>query len=127
MPSSAPLNFGWLLDYPTRTQVSLLPKGLKSHTAIIAQSGSGKSFALGRLLEEVAGKTQGRIIILDPNSDFVKFSEVDESAWEKHSLEAEDNLIEFKRRWANLSFNVFTKRSPESLHLSHMAASAVLP
>ena len=35
------------------------------HTAVIAQSGSGKSFFLGRLLEEIALKTQARVVILE--------------------------------------------------------------
>jgi len=46
--------------------------GLKAHTLIVGQSGSGKSFMLGRFLEEIAAKTSARMVILDPNSDFVE-------------------------------------------------------
>src|ERR1700719_274025 len=37
--------------------VSAVPKSIAHHTVIIAQSGSGKSFFLGRLIEEILLKT----------------------------------------------------------------------
>src|SRR5262249_52183943 len=75
---SPPLQVGWLLDVEN-VPINLKASGLTAHTAIIAQSGSGKSFTLGRLLEEIVSKTLARILVLDPNSDFVKFSEVNEA------------------------------------------------
>lgn len=45
------------------------------HTAIIAQSGSGKSFFLGRLVEEILLQTKARCLILDPNADFRRFAD----------------------------------------------------
>ena len=54
------------------------------HTAIVAQSGSGKSFFLGRLIEELLLASKARCVILDPNADFRRISEVvDESFWTK--------------------------------------------
>jgi hypothetical protein len=50
--------------------VRAAPRNIAHHTVIIAQSGSGKSFFLGRLLEEILLKTRCRMLILDPNSDF---------------------------------------------------------
>lgn len=44
------------------------------HTVIVAQSGSGKSYFLGRVLEEILLKTKSRLLILDPNADFRKIS-----------------------------------------------------
>lgn len=42
------------------------------HTAFLAQSGAGKSYALGVLLEEFIAGTSARIVVFDPNSDFSK-------------------------------------------------------
>jgi hypothetical protein len=43
---------------------------MDSHTVIVAQSGSGKSFFLGRLVEELLMRTKCRCLIFDPNGDF---------------------------------------------------------
>jgi uncharacterized protein DUF87 len=53
-------------------------KRIAHHTVIIAQSGSGKSFFLGRLIEEILVKTSCNVLIFDPNSDFRKISECKE-------------------------------------------------
>ncbi|NVM24158.1 MAG: DUF87 domain-containing protein [Desulfobacterales bacterium] len=47
---------------------------------VLTQSGSGKSFLVGRLIEELVIKTNARVVVLDPNSDFVRLPEVDEAA-----------------------------------------------
>ena len=60
--------------------VQVLPGSLACHTAIVAQSGSGKSFFLGRLIEELTLKTKARCVILDPNADFRRISEVVDGA-----------------------------------------------
>src|SRR5437660_539905 len=52
-----------------------------SHTAIIAQSGSCKSFFLGRLIEELVLNTKARCLILDPNADFRQVHNVEEKIW----------------------------------------------
>lgn len=55
-----------------------------THTAIIAQSGSGKSFFLGRIVEEIMLRTKARCLILDPNADFRKVRKVEgESLWDE--------------------------------------------
>jgi GTPase SAR1 family protein len=59
------------------------------HTAIVGQSGSGKSYFLARLLEEIVLKTRARILILDPNGDFSHFHLPQEkSAWASPAFEA---------------------------------------
>lgn len=45
---------------------------MANHMVIVAQSGSGKSFFLGRVLEELLLKTRSRVVVFDPNSDFRK-------------------------------------------------------
>ena len=47
------------------------------HTLIVAQSGSGKSFFLGRLIEEILLRTHSRCVILDPNADFRRVNEIE--------------------------------------------------
>jgi DNA helicase HerA-like ATPase len=50
--------------------VAFSAKGFERHTAIFAQSGSGKSYSLGVLLEELIVNTTARLVIIDPNGDF---------------------------------------------------------
>ncbi len=50
--------------------------GFNRHTFLCGQSGSGKTYALGVLIERLLLETQLRVVILDPNSDFVRLSEV---------------------------------------------------
>lgn len=45
---------------------------LNRHTFWCGQSGSGKTYALGVLLEQVLLQTRLPIVVLDPNSDFVE-------------------------------------------------------
>ena len=47
--------------------------GFDRHTLLCGQSGSGKTYSLGLLLERLLLDTDLRIVILDPNSDFVHF------------------------------------------------------
>ena len=46
--------------------------GFDRHTFFCGQSGSGKSYALGAVLERLLLETSLRIVVLDPNSDFVR-------------------------------------------------------
>jgi uncharacterized protein len=48
--------------------------GLARHTFMCGQSGSGKSYSLGVLLERVLMGTSLRVVILDPNSDYTGLS-----------------------------------------------------
>lgn len=51
--------------------VLLNPNGLRRHMAVIAQTGAGKSYTVGVILEKLL-QLGGSIVILDPNSDYVK-------------------------------------------------------
>ncbi len=55
-----------------RDQVSVLlnPNGLRRHLAVIAQTGAGKSYTVGVILEKLLG-LGGTVVIFDPNSDYV--------------------------------------------------------
>jgi uncharacterized protein len=50
--------------------------GFDRHTFLCGQSGSGKTYSLGVILERLLLETTLRVIILDPNSDYVRLTEV---------------------------------------------------
>ncbi|MDN5790076.1 MAG: ATP-binding protein [Micrococcales bacterium] len=68
------LRLGPLVDDPA-TDVHLVPQRLGRHTFWCGQSGSGKTYALGVLLERILLATRLPVVILDPNSDFVRLDE----------------------------------------------------
>lgn len=81
---------------------------LARHMAIVAQSGSGKSFFLGRLLEELAVHAKARCLIFDPNGDFVDLHTIvsdktDENyPWQfdsKAKRLTHDELDTFEQQW----------------------------
>ena len=59
------------VDAPAR----LRAQGFNRHTFLCGQSGSGKTYALGVLLEQMLLATELRMVILDPNADFVRLGE----------------------------------------------------
>jgi uncharacterized protein len=52
------------------------PEGFDRHTFLCGQSGSGKTYSLGVILEHLLVDTELRILVLDPNSDFVRLGTV---------------------------------------------------
>jgi hypothetical protein len=46
--------------------------GFGRHTFLCGQSGSGKTYSLGVLLERLLMETSLRVVVLDPNSDYVR-------------------------------------------------------
>jgi hypothetical protein len=69
-PDRAGLTIGDLLLAPG-VPATLDSGGLARHTFMCGQSGSGKTYSLGLLLERVLAETSLRVVILDPNSDYV--------------------------------------------------------
>lgn len=45
------------------------------HTFLCGQSGSGKTYSLGVVLEQLLLNTELRVVVIDPNSDFVRLRE----------------------------------------------------
>lgn len=96
---------------------------IASHTAIIAQSGSGKSFFLGRLIEEIVLRTNSRCVILDPNADFRRIREIeDEDLWKNAAYDPPNNRFklpheasrkDFETLWNQVSIRVRTGGVPE--------------
>lgn len=90
------------------------------HTAIVAQSGSGKSFFLGRLIEEIILRSSARCLVFDPNGDFCKIRKVNESSdlWEpkkKGMLTHEKSENEFSAKWKKIALRVQTQGCDKEL------------
>jgi hypothetical protein len=49
--------------------------GFGRHTFLCGQSGSGKTYSLGVLLERLLMQTSLRVVVLDPNSDYVRLGQ----------------------------------------------------
>ena len=49
--------------------------GFGRHSFLCGQSGSGKTYSLGVLLEQLLMQTSLRVVVLDPNSDYVRLGE----------------------------------------------------
>jgi DNA helicase HerA-like ATPase len=75
----AGLAVGELLHAPGVT-ASLDSGGFNRHTFMCGQSGSGKTYSLGLLLERILAETSLRVVILDPNSDYVSLGRVRDDA-----------------------------------------------
>ncbi|MCS7201339.1 MAG: ATP-binding protein [Dictyoglomus sp.] len=88
------IEIGTLL-YRPNVKVTLDPNGLRRHLAIIAQTGAGKSYLTGLLIEKLV-KLGATILVFDPNSDYVL-------------LRRKRNLKEF----SSISENVTIYRIPE--------------
>jgi DNA helicase HerA-like ATPase len=69
------LRIGTLLDTPD-TVAELIVSRFNRHTFWCGQSGSGKTYALGVVLEQLLIHTGLPMVILDPNADFVRLSRV---------------------------------------------------
>jgi len=73
-PSRAQLDVGELAlarGVPFRLDAG----GFGRHTFLCGQSGSGKTYSLGVLLERLLMETSLRVVVLDPNSDYVRLGE----------------------------------------------------
>ncbi|HEX5028587.1 MAG TPA: ATP-binding protein [Gaiellaceae bacterium] len=73
--SRAELDIGELVLEPG-VRFPLDAGGFDRHTFLCGQSGSGKTYALGTMLEQLLLETSLRIVVLDPNSDFVRVGDV---------------------------------------------------
>jgi uncharacterized protein len=54
--------------------------GFNRHTFLCGQSGSGKTYSLGVILERLLTETDLRLVIFDPNSDFTRLGQVRQGA-----------------------------------------------
>jgi len=66
------LHVGYLINRPD-VPVSITVRGFRRHLAILGQTGAGKSYTTGVLIEELL-KKGATIVILDPHADYVFLS-----------------------------------------------------
>jgi hypothetical protein len=72
-PGRAALDVGELVVEPS-VRFLLDAGGFDRHTFFCGQSGSGKTYSLGTVLEQLLLQTKLRLVVLDPNSDFVRLN-----------------------------------------------------
>ena len=78
-PRRAGLTIGELLTVPG-VEATLDSGGFDRHTFMCGQSGSGKTYSLGLLLERLLVETTLPVVVLDPNSDYVRLGKVRDGA-----------------------------------------------
>ena len=68
----------WLGDLALAAGVPCLAdaRGFNRHTFLCGQSGSGKTYSLGVILERLLTETDLRVVVLDPNSDFARLGQL---------------------------------------------------
>lgn len=69
------LDIGTLRAGDGSGRATVLATGFNRHTFLCGQSGSGKTYALGLMLERLLLETALPMVIIDPNSDFVRLGE----------------------------------------------------
>src|SRR5215216_2218660 len=100
----ATLDVGRALSIDEGVRAALRAEGFDRHTFLCGQSGSGKTFALGVILERLLLETSLRIVVLDPNSDFVRLdrmrslADVNRTSSSELSPESYEELLE-RYRW----------------------------
>jgi DNA helicase HerA-like ATPase len=94
--SSDQLNIGTLTDEP-HGEAILNARKFNRHTFWCGQSGSGKTYALGVLLEQLLAQTNLPIVIFDPNADFVRLNEPHPDAAPDEVNRIKDRRIEVLR------------------------------
>lgn len=77
--------------------VGLIPKRFNRHTFWCGQSGSGKTYALGVVLEQLLLHAELPIVILDPNADFVGLGTPRPGAPEREAREIAERDIRVLR------------------------------
>jgi hypothetical protein len=77
-PYAPALDVGSLLQN-TAVPVLFASSGFGRHSAMFAQSGSGKSYSMGVLLEELVVKATIRLIVIDPNGDYLNIGSIRDS------------------------------------------------
>lgn len=100
---AAGLDIGWSPFAGPEVRTKVRSSGLNRHTFLCGQSGSGKTFSLGVMLERLLLDTTLPMIIIDPNSDFVKLGELRGKQSFDRTLAVptgDDDYAELDRRYA---------------------------
>ena len=101
----ARLEIGELLLAPG-VPFSLDAGGFGRHTFLCGQSGSGKTYSLGVVLEQLLLETDLRLVVLDPNSDFARLGQLQPDADDADAA-----------RYADATSSLAVKRAGDGLAL----------
>jgi uncharacterized protein len=105
-------------DLNSLGRARLRADGFGRHTFLCGQSGAGKTFALGVVLERLLADTSLRLVVLDPNGDYVGLGDVRDGA------NADTALLE-RYRAAGAAVRVFsTGREPVRLRFRDLPVAA---
>ena len=115
-PEEEGLHIGYLISRST-VPVYVSVNGFRRHLAILAQTGAGKSYTVGVLIEELL-KKGATIIVIDPHADYVRLSrKLDGTPHEfssrvkvfrnpnstgRYSKDQLDNVIDYTVRFSDL-------------------------
>ncbi|MFP3464662.1 ATP-binding protein [Leifsonia sp. SIMBA_070] len=100
-----PLTVGTMVEAPDRPAV-IDGARFNRHTFWCGQSGSGKTYALGVVLEQLLLNTELPIAVFDPNADFTELTRT------RDDVDAVDAA-----RWADLGIRVFHSSTPREPQL----------
>jgi uncharacterized protein len=70
-----PLEIGVIKFTDNQVRATLNPSDFYCHSFLCGQTRSGKTWALGVILEQLLLNTSLRIVVIDPNSDFIKLDQ----------------------------------------------------
>lgn len=100
--SSSAIQLG-KLQRPKDVTAQLRAKGFGRHTFLCGQSGSGKTYTLGVIIERLLLDTDIRMVVVDPNSDYVNLGSVQPK---ESTGFAEDEYEELAARYGAVSARV---------------------
>ncbi len=86
------LTIGRAMHGQETSLVNLRAGGFGRHTFLCGQSGSGKTYSLGVMLEQLLLNSGLRMLIVDPNSDFVKLNQIRDDAGDTFDQENLDRF-----------------------------------
>jgi hypothetical protein len=137
-PPSSPhgLIIGWAVNHALdpiaaragleAARVTIPSDRIDKHTAIIAQSGSGKSFFLGRHIEEIVLRTRARCVVLDPNGDFIRVGEIESSTpWGKVEYDFERRQGRLTHESTRAQFSNEWDKIPKRVRAAPVIAAVV--
>jgi len=91
------------------------------HTAVVAQSGAGKSSVVARLVEEILLSTRARVVLLDANGDFRRAGSPNCAAWPGTNYRGEPRLPSSDYRCPDAFLTDWSAKVPQ-LHLARPGA-----
>ncbi|MGI9646946.1 MAG: ATP-binding protein, partial [Acidimicrobiia bacterium] len=104
---AAALDIGWSTFAGPDVRATMMSGGFNRHTFLCGQSGSGKTFSLGVVLERLLMETSLRMIILDPNSDFVRINETrQQDSYERTVANPVDDYADLAERYSQATETV---------------------